>query len=76
MKKISTAKIKSQAAKKKVTVGIDLGDRSSRYCLLDEEGLVRSGKQALPRRKRESRKCLAPWRDAGLRWRLVVTRRG
>ena len=40
MKKISTAKIKSQAAKKKVTIGIDLGDRSSRYCLLDEEGVV------------------------------------
>ena len=40
MKKISTAKIKSQAANKKVTIGIDLGDRSSRYCLLDEEGVV------------------------------------
>src|SRR5450759_802299 len=40
VKKISTAKIKSQAAKKKVTIGIDLGDRSSRYCLLDEEGVV------------------------------------
>ena len=40
MKKISTAKISSQAAKKKVTVGIDLGDRTSRYCLLDEEGVV------------------------------------
>ncbi len=40
MKKISTAKIKNQAAKKKVTIGMDLGDRSSRYCLLDEEGVV------------------------------------
>jgi transposase len=40
VKKISTAKIKSQAAKKKVTVGIDLGDRTSRYCSLDEEGVV------------------------------------
>jgi len=40
VKKISTAKIKSQAAKKKVTIGMDLGDRSSRYCLLDEEGVV------------------------------------
>ncbi len=40
MKKISTAKIKSQAANKKVTIGMDLGDRSSRYCLLDEEGVV------------------------------------
>src|ERR1700680_5263460 len=40
VKKISTAKIKSQAAKKKFTIGMDLGDRSSRYCLLDEEGVV------------------------------------
>jgi Transposase len=40
VRKISTAKIKSQAANKKVTIGMDLGDRSSRYCLLDEEGVV------------------------------------
>ena len=40
MKKISTAKIKNQAAKKKVTIGMGLGDRTSRYCLLDEEGVV------------------------------------
>jgi transposase len=40
VKKISTAKTESQATKKKVTVGIDLGDRSSRYCVLDEEGQV------------------------------------
>ena len=39
MKKISTAKIKNQAAKK-VTIGMDLGDRTSPYCLLDEEGVV------------------------------------
>jgi activator of 2-hydroxyglutaryl-CoA dehydratase len=40
LKKISTTKVKNQAAKKKVTIGMDLGDRSSRYCLLDEEGVV------------------------------------
>jgi transposase len=40
VKKISTVKIKSQAASKKVTIGMDLGDRSSRYCMLDEEGVV------------------------------------
>lgn len=37
MKKNSIAKRKRQATKK-LTVGIDLGDRSSRYCILDEEG--------------------------------------
>jgi transposase len=40
VKKIRTAKIKSQAVNKKVTIGMDLGDRTSRYCLLDEEGVV------------------------------------
>ena len=40
MKNISTGKTMNHAAKKKVTVGIDLGDRTSRYCLLDEEGVV------------------------------------
>jgi transposase len=40
VKKISTGKIRNQAAKKKVTLGIELGDRTSRYCLLDEEEVV------------------------------------
>jgi transposase len=39
VKKNNIAKRKRQAAKK-LTVGIDLGDRSSRYCILDEEGDV------------------------------------
>jgi transposase len=37
VKKNSIGKRKRQAARK-LTVGIDLGDRSSRYCILDEEG--------------------------------------
>jgi transposase len=43
MKKKSTARKQSkkgQAAPKKWTVGIDLGDRWSRYCVVDEEGEV------------------------------------
>ena len=40
MKKISTAKTKSQATNRKVTIGMDLADRSSRYCVLNEEGEV------------------------------------
>jgi transposase len=40
VKKISTAKAKSQATNRKVTIGMDLGDRSSRYCVLNEEGEV------------------------------------
>jgi transposase len=42
VEKISTAKMKRQVAArtKKCTIGMDLGDRSSRYCVLDENGDV------------------------------------
>ena len=42
MEKISTAKMKRQVAArtKKWTIGMDLGDRSSRYCVLNENGDV------------------------------------
>src|ERR1700676_537179 len=31
---------KSQGQKRRLTIGLDLGDRSSRYCILDEQGEV------------------------------------
>ena len=42
MKKISTiaAKAKKNFSQPKLTIGLDLGDRSSWYCLLDEVGEV------------------------------------
>jgi activator of 2-hydroxyglutaryl-CoA dehydratase len=43
MRKHNTAKestVTRKRANPKVTVGIDLGDRSSRYCMLDEQGEV------------------------------------
>ena len=53
MKKSTTAKktrqaltkndqetIRKKAAKQRLTIGLDLGDRSSRYCILDEAGEV------------------------------------
>ena len=44
MKEHNTAKesavTRKRANRKKLTVGIDLGDRSSRYCILDEQGEV------------------------------------
>lgn len=54
MKKHTTAKknqraltntkkqIEKMAANQRLTIGLDLGDRSSRYCILDAEGEVRS----------------------------------
>src|SRR5712692_4326646 len=42
MKKVSTATVKATKnfSQPKLTIGLDLGDRSSWYCLLDEEGEV------------------------------------
>jgi len=44
MKKDTTTKASASGRKKlrngKLTIGIDLGDRSSRYCILDEQGEV------------------------------------
>src|ERR1700721_591742 len=42
MKKVSTATVKATKnfSQQKVTIGLDLGDRSSWYCLLDEVGEV------------------------------------
>lgn len=58
MKKDSTAKkkqktvwktqknrIRAMAAKQRLTIGLDLGDRTSRYCILDEGGKVVSEDQ-------------------------------
>src|SRR6266852_324898 len=43
MKKVSTAAVKQirNFSQQKLTIGLDLGDRSSWYCLLDEAGSVR-----------------------------------
>ena len=35
---VTKSQIRSMAAKQRLTVGLDLGDRSSRYCILDEAG--------------------------------------
>ena len=48
MKKISTvgAKQSKNFREQKLTIGLDLGDRSSWYCVLDEAGEVRAGTEA------------------------------
>jgi len=42
MKKVSTVAVKQsrKTSEQKLTVGLDLGDRSSWYCVLDESGAV------------------------------------
>ena len=59
MKKTSAAKMKRQLACQTVTVGIDLGDRSSRYCILDEQGEVLS-EGSFPTTKAGSVKLFEP----------------
>ena len=39
-KKISTMTVKAFRKMQKLTIGLDLGDRSSWYCVLDESGTV------------------------------------
>jgi len=42
MKKVSTvaAKVPKNCSQAKLTIGLDLGDRSSWYCVLDDSGSV------------------------------------
>src|SRR5215467_10809328 len=40
MKKLTTASINENEKLQKLTIGVDLGDRSSHYCVLDERGRV------------------------------------
>ena len=48
MKKISTAAVKQSRniSEQKLTIGLDLGDRSSWYCVLDEGGRNCAGAEA------------------------------
>jgi hypothetical protein len=54
MKKRITVKTRVRGEKtrrEKLTIGLDLGDRSSRYCVLDEQGdVILEGSVATTRR--------------------------
>ena len=45
-----TRQIRAMAAKQKLTIGLDLGDRTSRYCIVDQAGEVVS-ENSLPTTK-------------------------
>jgi hypothetical protein len=36
----STREVQKQAAGKRLTIGLDLGDRTSHYCILDKQGKI------------------------------------
>ena len=77
MKKVSTAVMKRSRnfSQSNLTIGLDLGDRSSCYCVLDETGRIVMSKRFRPQRrlcKRHSEPC----RAAGSRWRPGCIHRG
>ena len=51
-----------------LTIGLDLGDRSSHYCILNETGNVIQSR-ACPPPRRESSKSLAKSRAVESRWK-------
>jgi hypothetical protein len=77
MQKVSTAAVKATKnfSQQKLTIGLDLGDRSSWYCLLDEVGEVLQ-EQKLGTTPKAMRTCSARCRAAGSRWRPECIRRG
>jgi len=63
MKKVSTrpAAQSRNISRQRLTIGLDLGDRNSWYCLLDEAGTIQ-----LEQRVRTNEKALLIW------WRRVA----
>jgi transposase len=77
MKKGSTAATNRSRSlsQQKLTIGLDRGDRSSWYCVLEESGAVLL-EQRLSTTAKALRECLAECRAAGSRWKRACTRRG
>jgi transposase len=77
MKKISTAGAKQSKnfREEKLTIGLDLGDRSSWYCVLDEAGEVLL-EQKLGTTPKAMREVFGEYRGVGLPWRRECILRG
>ncbi len=77
MKKVSTAAAKATRnfPDHKLTIGLDLGDRSSWYCVLDEAGEVLR-EQKLGTTPKAMREGFGACRGAGSRWKRECTRPG
>ena len=63
MKKVSTvaAKPSKKISRQKLTVGLDLGDRNSWYCVLDESGQIQQEQRVRTNGESVARSV---WRDA------------
>ena len=78
MKKISTVgeKQSKNFRDQKLTIGLDLGDRSSWYCVLNEAGEVLLEQKLGTTAKAMKDVFGGMPRGAGSRWRRECTRRG
>ena len=78
MKKISTvaAKQSRNFSQQKLTIGLDLGDRSSWYCVLDEAGDDCAGAEAGHDSESDEGSVRRRCRAAGSRWKPGCTRPG
>ena len=68
MKNSQSRKRKNSRKQPKLTIGIDLGDKTSRYCVLGEEGEIT--KEASVRTKRQELvSTLGAWSGSALPWK-------
>ncbi len=70
MKKVSTvgAKPSKKISQQKLTVGLDLGDRNSWYCVLDESGQIQL-EQRVRTNAKALREVFGEMPQAGSGWR-------
>ena len=70
MKKVSTvaAKPSRNISQQKLTIGLDLGDRNSWYCVVDEAGQIQL-EQTCARMRKRCAKSSARCRAAASHWR-------
>ena len=80
MKKVSTAATKQSRniSRQKLTIGVDLGDRNSWYCVLDEAGTIQLEQRVRTTAKalQEVFGALPPCRAAGSHWKSGRTHPG
>ena len=77
MKKVTTTATKqsSNFSEQKLTIGLDLGDRSSHYCVLDETGrILAESKVSTSPNAMEA--IFGAWQEVAWRWKRGCTRRG
>ena len=78
MKKVSTVATKQSRnfPAQKLTIGLDLGDRNSWYCVLDEAGQIQLEQRVRTNCESVAAKCSAPCRAVGSHWKSGRIRPG